>query len=391
MKRRRFSLSTLTALTIGAMLILSVAIIYAGVSWYADRTEAQLLAKLPPLVGQVYRDIEVGRPPNQENLMQFLAQLPAFNEEGNVYLYASLISISLMACALCSLIGYGLARRIGRPLEVLTSAAEGLRGGDFAVRVPAMGRGAREIAVLTDTFNSLATELGDMEKRLQFNTMAVAHELRTPLTILQGSIQGMLDGVFPMKEQRLRMLLTQVEGLSRLVEDLRTLSLATGQKLVTQRSRVDLAHEADSLLETARPMLGAAHLVIESDFQPAHTLADSMRLRQALLVLVENCCRYAAAGGVIRCETGRLGEHEVFVRILDRGPGLPDDIAHQSVAMFLTGDASRSRATGGSGLGLSVAEAIARAHDGRLVLAQRDGGGASITIVLPTDATDRQA
>lgn len=391
MTRRRYSLSTLTALTIGAMLILSVAIIYFGTSWYADRTEANLIARLPPQVGQAYRDMAAGRTPNADDLMQFVSLLPAFNDEGNMYLYASLIGFSLIACALCSLIGYGLARRIGRPLEILTSAAEGLRGGDFSVQLPAMGRGAREIAVLTDTFNSLATELNSMEKRLQFNTMAVAHELRTPLTILQGSLQGMLDGVFPTEERQLRMLLSQVEGLSRLVEDLRTLSLATGQKLVTQRSRLDLANEAKVLLEASRPMLAEVNLTFESDFQPAPGVADSMRMRQALLVLVENCCRYAAAGGVIRCETGRLGENEVFVRILDRGPGLPDDIATRSVAMFQTGDASRSRATGGTGLGFSVAEAIARAHDGRLVLDKRDGGGAAITIVLPGDPVARLA
>lgn len=391
MTRRRYSLSTLTALTIGAMLILSVAIIYFGTSWYADRTEANLIARLPPQVGQAYRDMAAGRTPNADDLMQFVSLLPAFNDEGNMYLYASLIGFSLIACALCSLIGYGLARRIGRPLEILTSAAEGLRGGDFSVQLPAMGRGAREIAVLTDTFNSLATELNSMEKRLQFNTMAVAHELRTPLTILQGSLQGMLDGVFPTEERQLRMLLSQVEGLSRLVEDLRTLSLATGQKLVTQRSRLDLANEAKVLLEASRPMLAEVNLTFESDFQPAPAVADSMRMRQALLVLVENCCRYAAAGGVIRCETGRLGENEVFVRILDRGPGLPDDIATRSVAMFQTGDASRSRATGGTGLGLSVAEAIARAHDGRLVLDKHDGGGAAITIVLPGDPMARLA
>lgn len=385
MRRRRLSLSTLTALTTATMLVLSVTIIFVGISWYSERIEEELLAKLPPLASQAYRDIDAGRTPNQDDLMQFVALLPAFNEEGDIRLYASLIGFSLLAAAFCSLIGYWLARRISRPLESLTSATEALRGGDFAVRIPAMGKGASEISVLTDTFNSLATDLGNMEKRLRFNTMAVAHELRTPLTVLQGTIQGMLDGVFPIQEHGLRLLLSQVEGLSRLVEDLRTLSLATGQKLVTQRSRVDLATEADRLIESARPMLAAAGMAIETEFGPAQATGDSMRLRQALLALVENCCRYAAAGGVIRCETGQFGNGEVFVRILDRGPGLPDEVAARSFNMFMTGDPSRSRATGGTGLGLAVVEAIAKGHDGRLEFGCRQGGGASITIVLPRD------
>lgn len=386
MRRRRLSLSTLTASTIAAMLLLSIAIIYAGISWYSDRIEAELLDKLPPQVSQAYRDISTGKTPNRDDLMQFVAQLPAFNEAGDMRLYASLVGFSLLAAVFCSLIGYWLARRISRPLEILTTATDDLRGGDFSVRIPAMGKGASEIAALTDTFNALAADLDSMEKRLRFNTMAVAHELRTPLTVLQGTIQGMLDGVFPLEEGRLRLLLSQVEGLARLVEDLRMLSLATAQKLVTERSRVDLAVQAEKLIDSARPLLTAAGLTVETELNPARTKADPLRLRQAMLALVENCCRYAASGRVMRCETGRLGDHETFVRILDRGPGLPDDVVSRSpFGMFITGDPSRSRATGGTGLGLSVVEAIARAHDGRLQLEHRQGGGASITIVLPCD------
>ena len=386
MKTRRLSLSTLTALTIVAMLLLSIAITYAGISWYSDRIETELLDKLPSRLSQAYRDISTGKTPNQDDLMQFVAQLPAFNDAGNARLYVSIIGFSLLAALLCGLIGYWLARRISRPLEILTLATDDLRRGDFSVRIP-MGKGASEIATLTDTFNALAADLDKMEKRLRFNTMAVAHELRTPLTVLQGTIQGMLDGVFPLEESRLRLLLSQAEGLARLVEDLRMLSLATAQKLVTERSRVDLAVHAEKLIDSARPLVAAAGMTIESELGPARAKADSLRLRQAMLALVENCCRYAASGGVMRCETGRLGNHEVFVRILDRGPGLPDDVFHRSpFGMFITGDPSRSRTTGGTGLGLSVVEAIARAHDGRLMLDQREGGGASMTIVLPCDS-----
>lgn len=385
MKRRRLSLSTLTALTIVAMLLLSIAITYAGISWYSDRIETDLLDKLPSRLSQAYRDISTGRTPNQDDLMQFVAQLPAFNDAGNARLYVSIIGFSLLAAVLCALIGYWLARRISRPLEILTLATEDLRRGDFSVRIP-MGKGASEIATLTDTFNALATDLDNMEKRLRFNTMAVAHELRTPLTVLQGTIQGMLDGVFPLEESRLRLLLSQAEGLARLVEDLRMLSLATAQQLVTERSRIDLALQAERLVDSARPLLAAAGMTIETELNPARAKADSLRLRQAMLALVENCCRYAASGGMMRCETGRLDDHEVFVRIMDRGPGLPDDVFHRSpFGIFVTGDPSRSRATGGTGLGLSVVEAIARAHDGRLQLDHRDGGGASITILLPSD------
>ena len=89
--RRRLSLSTLTASTIAAMLLLSIAITYFGISWYSDRIEAELLDKLPPRLSQAYRDISTGKTPDRDDLMQFVAQLPAFNDAGNAQLYASII------------------------------------------------------------------------------------------------------------------------------------------------------------------------------------------------------------------------------------------------------------------------------------------------------------
>lgn len=153
--------------------------------------------------------------------------------------------------------------------------------------------------------------------------MAVAHELRTPLTIVQGTLQGMADKVFPRDDDRIEDLLTQVEGLARLVNDLRTLSLAASQKLVTERSKVDIAQAAEQILQASRPLLEDAGMVLETDLKKAMIPADNQRLRQAMLAVMENACRYAAEGGYLRCESGYLNKEEAFLRIVDRSYAQP--------------------------------------------------------------------
>ncbi|MGN7882311.1 ATP-binding protein [Ensifer sp. 22460] len=379
----RLPLGILTALVTIVLLIISVFIIYAGVDYMEPRLEARLLERMPPEAAQAYTDFNSGKLPSQESLQKLLSTMPELEEWANWEVDKIILGFGATAVTFCGLVGYWLARKISRPLEVLAQATQNLRAGDFAVRVGSIRKGAKEVATLVKTFDELAAELENMESRLRFNTMAVAHELRTPLTILQGNLQGMADGVFPLEQERIQQLLLQVEGLSALVEDLRTLSLAAGQKLVTQRQSVDLAAEASQVLGASCTLLGSAGMSVETALEPVRVSGDSQRLRQALLALIENATRYAASGGVLRCETGRRGADEAFIRLLDRGPGLPDDVSTHSIDLFWRGDASRSRATGGTGLGLSVVQAIAKAHGGRLEFASRAGGGAVITIVLP--------
>ncbi|WP_065376666.1 ATP-binding protein [Ensifer adhaerens] len=379
----RLPLGILTALVTIVLLIISVFIIYAGVDYMEPRLEARLLERMPPEAAKAYTDFNSGKLPSQESLQKLLSTMPELEEWANWEVDKIILGFGATAVTFCGLVGYWLARKISRPLEVLAQATQNLRAGDFAVRVGSIRKGAKEVATLVKTFDELAAELENMESRLRFNTMAVAHELRTPLTILQGNLQGMADGVFPLEQERIQQLLLQVEGLSALVEDLRTLSLAAGQKLVTQCQSVDLAAEAAQVLGASCTSLGSAGMSVETALEPVRVSGDSQRLRQALLALIENATRYAASGGVLRCETGRRGADEAFIRLLDRGPGLPDDVSTHSIDLFWRGDASRSRATGGTGLGLSVVQAIAKAHGGRLEFASRAGGGAVITIVLP--------
>ncbi|MFE0016141.1 ATP-binding protein [Mesorhizobium sp. NPDC059054] len=383
MRLRRLSLSTVTAMTIAAMISLTMFIAYFSFFWIMKRVTDVRLLELPADAAQAYRDIQAGVTPPFESFQKLMLLMPEFEKSLDSQLNWTFGGHILFAAFVCSAIGFWLARRIARPLKRLVSAAEALREGDFAIGLGDFRGGTSEVHRLGKTIDALATDLDHMEKRLRFNTMAVAHELRTPLTILQGNLQGMIDGVFPVRQQGLQDLLMQVQGLSRLVEDLRTLSLAAGHKLIAGRSHTDLAVEARTVLAAARPMLEEAGMRLETDLGSAPADVDPERLRQAMLALVHNACRYASAGGVLRCETGLDKDGSAFVRFLDRGPGLLEEIRSISFDVFWRGETSRSRATGGTGLGLSIVEAIARAHGGRLEAGNRPGGGAAIAIVVP--------
>ena len=383
MKISRLSLSTVSALVTAAMLLLSMAIVFFGVLWVQNLYEQEYLDQLTPNARLAYDMLDRLELPKEADFLALVQQLKPLYETGEAELYLLVVKFGLAAAFLCSIIGFWLARKISRPLENLTRVVNNLREGDFSVRVPDDVQGTGEVQLLIHRFNALAEELENMERRLRFNTMAVAHELRTPLTIVQGMLQGMADKVFPRDDDRIEDLLTQVEGLSRLVNDLRTLSLAASQKLVTERNKVDIAQAAEQILQASRPLLQDAGIVLETNLKKAIIPADNQRLRQAILAVMENACRYAAEGGYLRCESGYLNKEEAFLRIIDRGPGFSQDMTGYSIDVFWRGEPSRSRASGGSGLGLSIVRAIVAAHGGRLEQENLREGGASVTMIFP--------
>lgn len=380
--RRALPLASLTAIVIATMLVLSVGMAYVGVTWYTSYLEDDINSSLPPEAATAYEMIYAGRLPDEAALKTLIEHLDAQSAPADFKTQIAVLVCGLLSALVCALIGIYLARRIARPLEELTLAADALKSGDFSARVTAAPSSTREVMSLVETFNALATSLESMEERLRFNNMAVAHELRTPLTVLQGALQAILDGVFPMDRKIVPDLLFQVEGLTRIVEDLRTLSLAIGQKLVMQRQALDVADVVGAVLSASKPMLDACKIEVETDLMPARISADPSRVRQAVLALLENVSRYAASGGWLRCETAHLADGSVTIRLLDRGPGFPEDMDAVAINPFWRGDHSRSRATGGTGLGLSVVQAIATAHGGHLEFKNRPDGGAMVTLHL---------
>ncbi|RSV38628.1 sensor histidine kinase [Sphingomonas sp. ABOLE] len=270
--------------------------------------------------------------------------------------------ILLTGCLFGAMLALGIAlwisRRIVHPLRALGEAARRIAGGDLATRVDEISEAHGETALLIADFNAMAGRLQGMSEDLSTWNAQIAHELRTPLTILRGRLQGVQDGVFPLDAQLIAGLLQQVDGLTRLVEDLRSVSLADSGRLELMLTEVDLAGEVHALAPTLAAMLAPAGFGLALDLQPGTIQGDPARLRQAIIALVENA-RCHADPCVIRIET-YFTDATASVSVIDEGPGLRAGFENRAFDPF----ARDTQRTQGTGLGLAVVRAIARAHGG---------------------------
>jgi two-component system sensor histidine kinase AdeS len=358
--------------------------IYRGSYLLDDHFYQPIINGLPPKARAAYDAINSFRMPDPEDFKSLAAvwreRVEPFRRQQAIDLYA-LFGVS---CILLAGTAYLFAMRLASPIERIAAGVRQLASGDLAVRISNERVWGLEAQSLVHDFNRLAESLVASQRTLRESNAAIAHELRTPLTVLRGRIQGMRDGVFGRSPAELDRLLLQIDALTRIVEDLRVLSLASASALTVHSAALDLATEAEAVLDVVAPDLDAMGMALERDLRPAPMLGDGSRLRQAILALVDNSRRYAESGGILRLETGLSG-HQVFLRILDRGPGFPEGTDEQAFEPFWRAEASRSRAAGGSGLGLAVVKAIVDAHGGAVTIARNSPTGAKIELRFESD------
>ena len=277
--------------------------------------------------------------------------------------------------------GVWLSRRIVLPLLEVARAIRAVAAGDLTARANPDIKGFGESARLVDDFNAMAERLQRAEAELRYSNSAAAHELRTPLTILKGRMQGIADGVFTLDGELIGLLIAQVDSMTQIVEDLRTLGLFNAGTLELSITDTDFAIVARDVVDLSAEALAAKNMLLQADLRAAPVRADPARLRQALLALIDNAMRYAP-GKPISISTGM--EHgDAVLRVTDNGSGLSADALRNAFEPFWRDEGSRARDKGGSGLGLSVVRAIVHAHDGQVRAENVLDHGASFTVVLP--------
>nr|WP_245432678.1 ATP-binding protein [Mesorhizobium loti] len=291
---------------------------------------------------------------------------------------AIFVAISLIAAGI---VGWRLARRILRPLDAVAKALRSITMGNFSARAEVVKNGFGEAETLISDFNAMARRLETAESELRFSNSAIAHELRTPLTILRGRLQGLSDGVFPPTKELYGNLIAHVDGLTLLVEDLRTLGLASAGHLDLKPEVVNLASEVAAIAGAMEPEMAAADVKLEWNLQAARCEIDRNRVRQALLAVLDNARRYAPHSTV--CMQTFVSGSVGVIRCSDSGPGVPPESHDKVFERFWRADESRSRKSGGSGLGLAVVRAIVRAHGGDTTARSSPSGGLIIEISLP--------
>lgn len=266
-----------------------------------------------------------------------------------------------------------------RPLIALTDGARRLEAGERGVRLR-VPRSRDELRRLTDAFNSLAASLERQEAWRKGLVADIAHDLRTPLAVLRSEIEAMQDGVARLDEAGLERLHAQVLLLSKLVSDLRTLSLAESGGMVLKQETLALEPFLRGVVEAYRSRASEVGLELVLEPIPAQARAtfDPQQLTRVLGNLLDNAVRYASPGTV------QVGADPTKIWVRDHGPGIPPAALERVFERFYKVDSSRTRTqdSGGSGLGLSIARAIVEAHGGRLEAANHPEGGAVFTVWL---------
>jgi signal transduction histidine kinase len=302
---------------------------------------------------------------------------PPSNQPGYIFPLAFLGFILLVFA-----VGWGARslRRVFTPLDELFRASEKVASGDYSVRV--QEKGPPEVHALTRSFNSMAARLQAHDQQRRNMLADISHELRTPITVIQGNVEGMLDGVYPADEARLKSIIEETQILSRLVDDLRTLSLAESGAL---HLRLEPTNLAELVREAVSGFESQAH---EKDIKIDLSLADieevnldPQRIREVLTNLLSNALRYTPRGGEIHVrvsETGSGAERSVTITVEDSGPGIePEMLPHVFERFYKSSD------SGGMGLGLSIAKYLVEAHQGKIWAESEPEKGTRISFLLP--------
>ena len=298
-----------------------------------------------------------------------------------------LIGIVLLLIVL-AILGWVVGRMLVRPLAATSRAAAQVAAGDLDVSLPASR--VREVEEVSTAFESMSAALrrsleqqAALEQERRFFIGAVVHDLRTPLFSLRGYLEGMAKGLADTPERQQRYLATAQEkatALDRLVNDLFDYSRMEYLGRAPEKERIDLVSLLQSLVESLQPRAGGQglNLTFEPEATPCEVDADPHLLARVVENLLDNALRYSPSGGAVTVSCGRNGE-SAWLRVADTGPGIaPSDLPHLFSPLY-RGEASRNRRTGGTGLGLTIANRIMLAHGGELQAENGPAGGAVFT------------
>jgi two-component system sensor histidine kinase BaeS len=291
--------------------------------------------------------------------------------------------IALAMVAVAALLSVPLARQMVRRIRDLAEATHGLASGKFDIRV--QSESSDELGQLARDFNTLATTLEKNEQARRQWVADISHELRTPLSVLRGEIEAMQDGVRTATPQAIGSLHGEVMKLGRLVNDLYELSLSDLGALAYRRTDTDLALVLFQALDLYRQEFAARGIALETAPPPGQALpvfADPDRLHQLFANLLENSLKYTDPGGRLQVRIERR-ERRATVHLQDSGPGVPASEIGKLFDRLYRVEGSRSRATGGAGLGLAICRNIVEAHNGTIDAFPSPSGGLWVKVELP--------
>jgi signal transduction histidine kinase len=301
-----------------------------------------------------------------------------FSSGHDVVLLLVAAGASTAAVAAALVLGRSIAGRIER----LGAASHALAGGDLRARAPEGG--PAELAALASSFNEMAADLERLFDARRELVAWASHDLRTPLASLQAMLEAVEDGLAE-PERYLSAMREQVRTLSALVDDLFELARIDAGALTLEIREAQLAALVESCLRGLEAEALARHVTLEARLDDGHAYVRCApdKVERVLFNLVTNALRHTPSDGSVAVLV-EPREREVLVTVEDTGEGISADAARRVFDRFWRGDAARTRAKGGAGLGLAIARGLVEAQGGRIWAEDRPGGGARISFTLPS-------
>lgn len=290
--------------------------------------------------------------------------------------------VSIFLAVLTILIGILLLRRMVNPLAQVVAAARAVAGGDLSTRVSVSG--PDDLRALSDSFNHMAAALERNNNERRDMLADIAHELRTPLTIMRGRLEGIVDGIYPANTEHITPALEETYLLERLVEDLRLLTLAESRQLHFEQNNVNLNDLSRHVIAMFRAEAEEKQIQLTAQLPDADITitADHQRTEQVVGNLVANAIRYTPEGGKVWIVVEEA-EGRVMLSVNDNGPGIPSEDLPRIFNRFWRAEKSRSRASGGVGLGLAIARQLVEAQGGEISANNLTEGGLQVRCEFP--------
>lgn len=295
----------------------------------------------------------------------------------------SLWLAGLVAILVGVALGFLFSWLITGPMRQLTLGARKVAAGDFSYRV--LQKTDDEIGEVSDAFNTMAEQLEKKEKSRRQFLADIAHELRNPLSIVQGNLEAWLDGVITPAPEQVASVYDETVLLSRLVTDLRDLSLAEAGQLKLSRNATELGEFISAQIAGVRSRCQEKRISISADIpdELPLVLIDKDRIRQVLHNLIDNALRYTRSGGNIKISASAKTPGLVTVSVSDSGSGIAADDLPNVFDHFYKADRSRQRGHGGAGIGLAMVKRLVELHGGAVWVGSKKGKGSTFFFTLP--------
>lgn len=290
---------------------------------------------------------------------------------------------ALVAILAAVIVSVFTVRRIVTPLQGMIVGSQRIAAGDYHQRVPMASQD--ELGALAQSFNQMAGALEQTDRRRLELIGNVAHELRTPLSSIRGTMEGLVDGVLPPDPATFLGVQHEVARLQRLVQDLEEISRAEAGQIALNRRAIGVGELVSPAVERLRPQFEDKEVALAVDAPPnlPAAWADPGRITQVLLNLLGNALQYTSSGGQVSVRAWQE-DQALLVAVHDSGMGIDPEHLPHIFERFYRVDKSRSRAGGGSGIGLTISRHLIEAHGGRLWAASPGAGqGSTFTFSLP--------